>query len=84
MEKIFLNKKTIVISIIIWLVVIFTFSAMDAVKSNIQSKGVINKVVEKVQATNEGDNQAIDKNKTVNKLNKPVRKFAHEIGRAHV
>ena len=49
------NKKIIIsiILVIIWMIVIFIFSAMSSDESNEKSKGVISKVVEKVETKKE-------------------------------
>lgn len=77
-------KKIIsILLVLIWMIIIFTFSNMDSTKSNNQSKGAIDKVVE---VTIDTSNQLgiIDeiptekeKQNIVNKLNKPLRKVVH-------
>lgn len=80
-----MNVKKIIsiLLVLIWMIVIFAFSNMDSTKSNNQSKGAIDKVVE---VTIDTSNQLgiVDKVPTekqkqniVNKLNKPLRKVMH-------
>lgn len=58
------------IAIVVWLIVIFTMSAMPATVSNSQSRGIVNKVV------STKNNEDVE-TKTSDNLNKIVRKFAH-------
>ena len=77
-------KKIIsILLVLIWMIIIFAFSNMDSTKSNNQSKGAIDKVVE---VTIDTSNQLgiIDeiptekeKQNIVNNLNKPLRKVVH-------
>ena len=79
-----MSKLKIIISwllVIIWMIVIFAFSNMDADNSNKQSMGLIDKTVE--TTTNITNNVGITdiKDKEIEKitedLNFPVRKLAH-------
>ena len=78
-----LKKIISILLVLIWMIVIFSFSNMDSTKSNNQSKGAIDKVVE---VTIDTSNQLgiVDevpteeqKQNIVNKLNKPLRKIMH-------
>ena len=80
-----MNKKLIfiILLIIIWCAVIFTFSAMPSEESNSKSKGTIDIFTEKtLKITNKAgitdkhpSNQKM--NNFIEKLNKPLRKCAH-------
>ena len=79
-----MNKKVIyTIITVIWLIVIFIFSSMNTDESNGKSKQTIKHTVEKTAEISENigitENKPTQKqiNKTVNKLNVPLRKCAH-------
>lgn len=78
------SKKVIaIIAVLMWMMVIFIFSAMPSNESNSKSQGTINSVIEKtLEVTN--DSGITDKhptqekmNKVVTFLNKPLRKVMH-------
>lgn len=69
--------------VVIWLIVIFTFSAMNSNKSNDQSKGLIENTVsgtitvtDKIGITNINPTEE-DIGAIVDNLNHPIRKVAH-------
>lgn len=81
-------KKTIKIIlswflVLIWMLVIFNYSNMNSKESNTKSKDAINKVIETtIETSNKVSNTekkiTIDeKQKIINKLNKPLRKCVH-------
>ena len=69
--------------IVAWLTVIFTFSEMDGIKSNISSKGTINKAITKAaEISNELkitnlNTESTKKFSIIEKLNAPLRKCMH-------
>ena len=68
------NTKLVVIFAIltvIWMGVIYAFSATPAEKSSSESKQIIRNVVEKVNSNSDNNE------KIVNKLNQPLRKVLH-------
>ena len=82
----FLKKKIIILGIIsiLWCIVIFYASSRTSIESNNKSKEIIYKVTKKVVSiTNHFHITNIDVKdekwfiKTVNRLNKPLRKGAH-------
>jgi VanZ family protein len=72
-----------VITVLVWMIVIFIFSAMPSEESNSKSQRTINSVIEKIlEITN--DLGITDKHpsegkmkQVIEKLNKPLRKVAH-------
>src|SRR5574344_1525979 len=62
------------ILIIIWMVVIFNFSASNGESSDRKSKGIINFTIEIYEKIT---NQDLDQDYLVEKLDYPVRKLAH-------
>ena len=72
-----MKNKIIYIVLIVWMIIIFLFSSMNADNSNSKSKGIIKSIVE---VTNNVFNLNMNNKKIdniVKNLNYPIRKCAH-------
>lgn len=74
------NKKIIsIMLVIIWMIVIYSFSATPSIESNEKSTEIVTKVVEKVETTTSNNTNVsnVNKQNEIEILNIYFRKFAH-------
>lgn len=71
------SKLVSIILVVVWTIVIFLFSNTNSIKSNFQSKGSIQKVINVVEKVDKVKMDNTKKETLITLLNKPLRKVAH-------